>query len=150
LRVTCPSCRTDYAVPANQAPRRPLRLTCPACGRGFRLEPDLRRPAAPAVDAVAAAWSERLASALVSDIVVYHPERRRAALAQGRVLAEFVPEIAAAWRLLLELAGDDPVRLAPVFRGALDALLGDGAPVVPDVRNVRNVPPGTQQGPAGP
>ncbi|MDO9172610.1 MAG: zinc-ribbon domain-containing protein [bacterium] len=133
LRVTCPSCRTDYAVPASQAPRRPLRLVCPACGRGFRLEPEPRRPAAPAGDALAAAWSERLARALVSDIVVYQPERRRAALERGRVLEEFVPEIAAAWRLLLELAGDDPARLAPVFRDALDTLLGAGAPVVPAV-----------------
>lgn len=131
MRVTCPSCRTDYAVPASQAPRRPLRLVCPACGRGFRLDPEPRRPAMPVVDALAAAWSERLARALVSDIVVYQPDRRREALAQGRVLDEFVLEIAAAWRLLLELAGDDPARLAPVFREALDSLLGAGVSVVP-------------------
>ncbi len=144
MRVTCPSCRTDYAVPANQAPRRPLRLICPTCGRGFRLDPDPRRPEAPATDTVAAAWSDRLARALVSDIVVYHGERRRAALERGRLLEEFVPEIAAAWRLLLELAGDDPARLAPVFREALAALLGVGEPVVPGGS------PGTRQGPAGP
>lgn len=144
MRVTCPSCRTDYAVPASQAPRRPLRLICPACGRGFRLEPDPRRSAPPAADALAAAWSARLARALVSDIVVYHPERRRAALDRGGLLEEFVPEIAVAWRLLLELAGDDPVRLAPVFREALDALLGGGGCVVPGAE------PRTRQGPAGP
>jgi len=144
LRVTCPSCRTDYAVPSGQTPRRPLRLICPACGRSFRLEPDPRRPAPVAVDALAAAWSARLARALVSDIVVYHPERRQAARERDGLLAEFVPEIAAAWRLLLELAGDDPVRLAPVFRDALDSLLGDGGCVVPGAG------PETRQGPAGP
>ena len=144
MRVTCPSCRTDYAVPASQTPRRPLRLVCPACGRGFRLEPDPRRSAPAPADDVAVAWSDRLARALVSDIVVYHPERRRAALARGGLLEEFVPEIAEAWRLLRDLAGDDPTRLAPVFRGALDSLLGDGAPVVPCA------PAATKKGPAGP
>ena len=68
----------------------------------------------------------RLARALVSDIVTYHPERRDKALADGTLKREFMDEIKKSWEEYVGQVGADAARSAPHFRDALNDILAKG------------------------
>lgn len=71
----------------------------------------------------------RLARALVSDIVVYHPERRTRSLRQGTLRQEFREEIRKSWEEYANQVGGDFARQTTYFRDALNEILADGATV---------------------
>jgi predicted Zn finger-like uncharacterized protein len=70
--------------------------------------------------------AERLARALVSDIVAYHPERRDACLANGTLRTEFREEIMKSWEEYVAQVGDEMAKSTPYFRNALNAILAKG------------------------
>jgi hypothetical protein len=70
--------------------------------------------------------ARRLARALVSDIVTYHPERRDTALASGTLKREFMDEIKKSWEEYVEQVGADLARSTPHFREALNEILAKG------------------------
>lgn len=73
--------------------------------------------------------ARRLARALVSDMVVYHPAKRRDALKAGTIKESFKDEITKSWEEYVEQVGRDLAESTPYFREALNEILGDGRPV---------------------
>lgn len=69
----------------------------------------------------------RLARALVSDIVVYHPDRRARSLRQGTLRQEFREEIRKSWEEYANQVGGEFARQTSYFRDALNDILADGA-----------------------
>lgn len=97
--------------------------------------------AGPAVTSVAAAATpvfgtrdpkakaERLARALVSDIVAYHPDRRDRSLESGSLRTEFRDEIMKSWEEYVAQVGLELAKSTPYFRDALNTILARGQKV---------------------
>lgn len=75
------------------------------------------------------AKARRLARALISDIAVYHPERRERSLAEGTLRQEFREEIRRSWEEYVAQVGDSVARGTPFFREALNDILAGGRSV---------------------
>jgi predicted Zn finger-like uncharacterized protein len=75
------------------------------------------------------ARARRLARALVSDIVVYHPERRERGLREGTLRQEFREEIKKSWEEYVAQVGEQAARSTPFFREALNDILAGGTRV---------------------
>lgn len=73
-----------------------------------------------------AAKARRLARALISDIVMYHPDRRDKALAAGTLKTEFLDEIKKSWEEYVGQVGTEAARSTPHFRDALNDILAKG------------------------
>jgi predicted Zn finger-like uncharacterized protein len=73
--------------------------------------------------------ARRLARALVSDIAVYHPERRDRGLEQGTLRQEFREEIRKSWDEYVGQVGESLARSTPYFREALNEILAGGKTV---------------------
>jgi hypothetical protein len=72
------------------------------------------------------ARAQRIARALVSDIVAYHPKRRDACLAEGTLRTEFRDEIMKSWEEYVAQVGLDMAKSTPYFRNALNDILAGG------------------------
>jgi predicted Zn finger-like uncharacterized protein len=72
------------------------------------------------------ARARRLARALVSDIVVYHPERREKSRRDGTLRQEFREEIRKSWEEDVAQVGTAFARETPFFRDALNEILAGG------------------------
>ncbi len=70
--------------------------------------------------------ARRLARALVSDIVVYHPDRRERSLKAGTLRVEFREEILKSWDEYVEQVGEEMAKQTPFFRDALNEILAKG------------------------
>lgn len=75
------------------------------------------------------ARAQRIARALVSDIVAYHPERREQALAAGTLRSEFRDEIMKSWDEYVAQVGQETAKSTPYFRQALNDILARGQAV---------------------
>lgn len=75
------------------------------------------------------ARAERLARALVSDIVAYHPERRDRSLVEGTLRTEFRDEIMKSWEEYVAQVGTAMAKSTPYFRDALNKILAKGQQV---------------------
>ncbi len=73
-----------------------------------------------------AARARRLARALVSDLVVYHPEKRQRGLADGSLKELFAEEIRKSIEEYREQVGDDVADTTPYFVDALNEILAEG------------------------
>lgn len=76
-----------------------------------------------------AAKARRLARALVSDMVTYHPERREQALRDDTLKREFREEIRKSWEEYTEQVGTEMALGTPYFRDALNEILARGGSV---------------------
>ncbi len=65
----------------------------------------------------------------MSDIVVYHPERRARSLEAGTIRTEFREEILKSWEEYVEQVGEDMAKKTPYFRDALNEILAKGEKV---------------------
>jgi hypothetical protein len=72
------------------------------------------------------ARAERLARALVSDIVAYHPERRDKSLETGNLRTEFREEIMKSWEEYVAQVGLELAKATPYFKDALNNILAKG------------------------
>jgi hypothetical protein len=72
------------------------------------------------------ARAKRIARALVSDIVAYHPERVEQALAAGNLRASFRDEIMKSWEEYAAQVGIDVAKGTTHFRDALNDILAGG------------------------
>ena len=70
--------------------------------------------------------AKRLARALVSDIVVYNPDKWEASRAAGTLRKEFREEILKSWEEYVEQVGQEMAKGTPYFRDALNAILAEG------------------------
>jgi predicted Zn finger-like uncharacterized protein len=73
--------------------------------------------------------AKRLARALVSDIVVYNPEKWEQSRAAGTLRKEFRDEILKSWEEYVEQVGEQMAKKTPYFRDALNAILAEGKQV---------------------
>jgi len=89
------------------------------------------RPTNPFLSQDPKARARRLARALVSDIVVYHPAKRRDGLRDGSLKLLFEDEIRKSWEEYVEQVGHELADSTTFFTDALNDILADGQPVFP-------------------
>jgi hypothetical protein len=88
--------------------------------------PETRRPVNPFLSQDPSQKARRLARALISDMVVYHPAKRREGLRDGNLKALFDEEIKKSWEEYLDQVGRDIAEGTGHFRDALNEILADG------------------------
>lgn len=91
-----------------------------------RADANLELPPAPFGSADPHSRAKRLARALVSDIVVYHRDRRDRSIRAGTVRQEFREEIRKSWDEYVSHVGNQMARDTSYFRDALNELLAGG------------------------
>jgi hypothetical protein len=70
--------------------------------------------------------AQRLARVLVSDIILYNPDRHQSATESGRVKEEFEEEIQKSWNEYVEQVGEDVANTTTFFNDALNEILAKG------------------------
>lgn len=73
--------------------------------------------------------ARRLARALISDLVVYHPDRRQEGLRDGTLRQLFEEEIKKSWEEYVEQVGEELAGRTPHFTEALNEILAGGKKV---------------------
>jgi hypothetical protein len=73
--------------------------------------------------------ARRLARALVSDMIVYQPDKRQRALKDGNLKAAFEEEIKKSWEEYVAQVGDDLANSTTFFTEALNEILAGGQKV---------------------
>ena len=134
LRAVCaarPGChagsrgRTAVAAARSRPQRlrpRPLCASSPPGERG----PAGARPANPFLSQDPALKARRLARALISDMVVYHPGKRQEGLRDGNLKELFEEEIKKSWEEYAEQVGREVAESTAYFREALNEILAGG------------------------
>jgi len=105
-----PAAPTPAAPPSPQTPARP------AAGR----------PANPFLSQDPSLKARRLARALISDMVVYHPAKRQEGLRDGNLKELFEEEIKKSWEEYADQVGRDVAESTGFFREALNEILAGG------------------------
>jgi hypothetical protein len=70
--------------------------------------------------------ARRLARALISDLVVYYPDRRREGIANGNLKEVFQEEIQKSWEEYTEQVGKEMAESTTHFTDALNEILAGG------------------------
>ena len=70
--------------------------------------------------------ARRLARALISDMVVYHPGKRQEGLRDGNLKELFEEEIKKSWEEYTDQVGKDVAESTTHFKDALNEILADG------------------------
>jgi predicted Zn finger-like uncharacterized protein len=91
----------------------------PAAGPGTR-------PVNPFLSQDPALKARRLARALISDMVVYHPAKRQEGLRDGTLRQLFEDEIKKSWEEYADQVGRDVADSTPYFKEALNEILAGG------------------------
>jgi len=114
-------------VPPPAAPKRaaPAALVAEAPAVAAQ-SPVVTRPLNPFMSQDPQQKARRLARALVSDMIVYQPEKRQRALAAGRLKDEFEEEIKKSWEEYVQQVGRDVAESNPYFTEALNEILAGG------------------------
>src|SRR5437870_5826493 len=155
MNVTCPSCETVYRVDPAKVPAGGVRARCAVCSNVFPVNASAgaaapaavaggRPPAAPGPAAPGQRMTSplrpvnpfmvqdpkqkarRLARALVSDLVVYHPEKRQQGLRDGTLPQLFKDEIEKSWQEYVEQVGAELAKATPFWAEALNEILAGG------------------------
>jgi predicted Zn finger-like uncharacterized protein len=118
------------AMPGSRPPVMPrpagLAVATPPAMRTPVSPPSPGRPLNPFLAGDPSQKARRLARALVSDMVVYHPAKRRQALQAGNLKEAFEEEIAKSWEEYVEQVGRELADSTSHFRDALNEILADG------------------------
>jgi hypothetical protein len=85
-----------------------------------------RPPINPFLRADPSQRARRLARALVSDLVAYHPQKREEGLRDGTLRQLFREEIKKSYEEYVEQVGRDVAESAPHFQDALNEILAGG------------------------
>lgn len=88
--------------------------------------PEVKRPVNPFLSQDPSQKARRLARALISDMVVYHPAKRREGLRDGNLKTLFDEEIKKSWEEFVDQVGKDIAEGTGHFRDALNEILADG------------------------
>ncbi|MBA3319600.1 MAG: hypothetical protein H0T50_16125, partial [Gemmatimonadales bacterium] len=87
------------------------------------------RPANPFLSQDPSLKARRLARALISDIVVYHPAKRQEGIRDGSLKQLFEEEIKKSWEEYTDQVGRDLAESTGYFREALNEILAGGRQV---------------------
>jgi capsid protein len=109
-------------APPPQPPSPPGEAAAAAPSRGT----SGARPANPFMQQDPSTRARRLARALVSDLVVYYPEKRQRGLAEGNLKELFAEEIRKSWEEYSEQVGAEIAGNTPYFTEALNEILAEG------------------------
>ena len=104
------------------APPTPVPAAPPARGAA----PSGARPANPFLSQDPTLKARRLARALISDMVVYHPGKRQEGLRDGNLKELFEEEIKKSWEEYAEQVGREVAESTAYFREALNEILAGG------------------------
>ncbi len=115
--------RPSYASPAVPVPASAAELPAAPAAKKPRGNPFLSQDPA--------AKARRLARALISDMVVYHPAKRREGLQNASLKRLFDEEIRKSWEEYVDQVGKDVAESTPFFHDALNEILAGGSPVFP-------------------
>lgn len=142
VRARCARCSGVFAVPGSTATQAPVEaVSSAASAPAAKPSPEPApapqpqpQPAATAAPPVFGAAdphgrARRLARALISDMVVYYPDRRERSLRDGTLRQEFRDEIRKSWDEYVAQVGDEIARGTPYFRDALNEILAGGSAV---------------------
>jgi hypothetical protein len=88
--------------------------------------PTPRRAINPFLNADPGQRAKRLARALVSDLVAYHPKKRDEGLAQGTLRQLFREEIKKSYEEYVDQVGKELAESTPHFQEALNDILASG------------------------
>lgn len=118
-------------APSPQAPSPPAARPAPAMPPRPAAPPatPARRPVNPFLSQDPSQKARRLARALISDMVVYHPAKRREGIRDGTLKQLFEEEIKKSWEEYSEQVGRDVAESSSHFRDALNEILADGKSV---------------------
>ncbi|HSH46612.1 MAG TPA: zinc-ribbon domain-containing protein [Longimicrobiales bacterium] len=156
MNLSCPECSKAYRIDPARVPEGGASTRCRECGTAFIVEgpdtpPGVIRAAQPVASGATGSSevaqkaggrrapvfgpqdpdtrAERLARALVSDIVVYNRERWEESRSAGTLRTDFREEILKSWDEYVEQVGEEMARKTPYFRDALNAILAEGGRV---------------------
>ena len=123
---------TAHVAPASVAPATAANIVTGAAATStadpvVTSAPSTKRPSFRNQDP--AARAQRLARALVSDIVAYNKERLQQATGAAALRTEFRDEIRKSWEEYVEQVGLDTAKGTPYFRDALNEILAKGAKI---------------------
>jgi len=104
---------------------RPVSIATPSAPRTSAPRPSVN----PFLSKDPGAKARRLARALVSDIAVYHPEKRIEGLKHGTLKQIFDEEIKKSWEEYAGQVGRDLAESTTHFNDALNEILGDGSKI---------------------
>jgi hypothetical protein len=119
------------APPRSVAGAAPAVSPPPAAAAAAAVPARPARPLNPFLSHDPKARARRLARALISDIVVYHPAKRRDGLRDGSLKLLFEDEIRKSWEEYVEQVGRELAESTTFFTDALNEILADGQPVFP-------------------
>lgn len=114
--------------PAAPRPAAPA-AAAPATARPASAAPAGGRPANPFLSQDPSLKARRLARALISDMVVYHPGKRQEGLRDGNLKELFEEEIKKSWEEYAEQVGREVADSTPYFKEALNEILAGGRQV---------------------
>jgi predicted Zn finger-like uncharacterized protein len=115
------------ARPAMGMPAAPVAPPPPAPPAPPRPAPTTgSRPVNPFLSQDPALKARRLARALISDMVVYHPTKRQDGLRDGNLKELFEEEIRKSWEEYADQVGKDVADSTPYFKEALNEILAGG------------------------
>jgi len=115
---------TPAAMPPAPAPPAPPSSPPPAPPRPATTPGS--RPVNPFLSQDPALKARRLARALISDMVVYHPTKRQDGLRDGTLKELFEEEIRKSWEEYADQVGKDVADGTPYFKEALNEILAGG------------------------
>ncbi|HEX5005374.1 MAG TPA: zinc-ribbon domain-containing protein [Gemmatimonadales bacterium] len=104
---------------------RPVSIATPSAPRAAAPRPSVN----PFLSKDPGQKARRLARALVSDIVVYHPEKRVEGLRHGTLKQIFDEEIKKSWEEYAGQVGRELAESTSHFNDALNEILGDGSKI---------------------
>ncbi len=105
----------------------PVASRTPALGVGATTSSATpRRSVNPFLNADPSQRARRLARALVSDLVAYHPQKREEGLREGTLRQLFREDIKKSYEEYLEQVGRETAESSPHFQEALNEILGGG------------------------
>jgi hypothetical protein len=113
----------EFAVPPT--PAAPAEPTVGA-ERVIAPEPKPKRPVNPFLSKDPKQKARRLARALVSDMIVYQPQKRQEAMAAGTLKEAFDEEIKKSWDEYVEQVGEEMANSTEFFKEALNDILAGG------------------------
>lgn len=114
------------ALPSAGAAHQPTAAMTPVSSSATATPAAGKRPINPFLRADPAQRARRLARALVSDLVAYHPQKRDEGLREGTLRQLFREEIKKSYEEYVEQVGRDVAEHSPHFQEALNEILAGG------------------------
>jgi len=115
--------------PVAQAPLAPPPAPPRAAPAPAPSAPPARKPVNPFLASDPSTKARRLARALISDLVVYHPAKRADGIRDGTLKLLFEEEIKKCWEEYTDQVGLEMATSTSFFTEALNEILADGQPV---------------------